>query len=55
MKKVSSLKKRSNGRACKIELFDTTGGPIGEKVEPILFSKIVSRDGINTWVLLHQN
>ena len=55
MKKESSLKKLPKKNHTSIELFDTTGAVISVQIHPILFSKITTMDGINTWVLLHQN
>jgi hypothetical protein len=54
MKKV--LKQESSeGKICTIEVFGVNGSKVISGNQSILFTKLVSTEGTNTWILLHQN
>jgi hypothetical protein len=51
-----SLKQESPAsKLCTIELFGANGSKTISGDQSILFTKVVSTEGTNTWILLHQN
>ncbi|MFT4827085.1 MAG: hypothetical protein ACI9GO_000713 [Bacteroidia bacterium] len=50
------LKQESSAsKLCTIELFGANGSKTISGNQPILFTKLVTTEGKNTWILLHQN
>jgi hypothetical protein len=45
----------SASKLCTIELFGANGSKTISGDKSILFTKLVSTEGTNTWILLHQN
>jgi len=45
----------SASKLCTIELFGANGSKTLTGDKSVLFTKLVSSEGINSWILLHQN